>query len=144
MHSQMRLTIADTRVKDLILCLSSYICVLERRLLLAMSVIDWKPRTADTHYCLDIRHQQLQSCHEMNVKNNAIVYLDYLRVLQMLIHCGLMMPCGDIDLGQHRLRQWLVAWWHQAITWINGFQSSVRSSDNHVRIILQNTSAINH
>ena len=33
-----------------------------------------------------------------------------------LIHCGLVMPYGDIDMGQHWLRQWLVASWHQAIT----------------------------
>ena len=24
---------------------------------------------------------------------------------------------SDIGLGQHWLRQWLVAWWHRAITW---------------------------
>ena len=26
---------------------------------------------------------------------------------------------GDIDLGEHWLRQWLAAWWHQTITWTN-------------------------
>ena len=26
------------------------------------------------------------------------------------IHCGLVTPYGDIDLGQHWFRQWLVAW----------------------------------
>ena len=31
--------------------------------------------------------------------------------------CGRVMPYGTIDLNQHRLRYWLVAWWHQAITW---------------------------
>ena len=30
-----------------------------------------------------------------------------------------VMPDGDLDLGQHPLRWWLVAWWHQAITWTN-------------------------
>ena len=34
-----------------------------------------------------------------------------------LTHCGLVMPYGDIDLGQHWLRHWLVAWQHQTITW---------------------------
>ena len=34
-----------------------------------------------------------------------------------LTHCGLMMRYGNIDLGQHWLRQWLVTWQHQAITW---------------------------
>ena len=31
-------------------------------------------------------------------------------------HCGLVTPFGDIDLGQHWLREWLGAWRHQAIT----------------------------
>ena len=26
---------------------------------------------------------------------------------------------GIIELGKHWLRQWLAAWWHQAITWTN-------------------------
>ena len=34
-----------------------------------------------------------------------------------LTHCDLVMPNGDIELGQHWLRYWLVAWRHQAITW---------------------------
>ena len=37
----------------------------------------------------------------------------------MLTHCGLVTLYGDIDLSQHWLRQWLVATWHQAITWSN-------------------------
>ena len=36
-----------------------------------------------------------------------------------LTHHGLVKPHGNIDRGQHWLRQWLVAWWHQAITWTN-------------------------
>ena len=48
-----------------------------------------------------------------------------------------MTPYGDINLGQHRLRQWLVAWRHQAITWTNVDLSSVRSSGIHLRAILQ-------
>ena len=44
---------------------------------------------------------------------------------------------GDIDLGQHWLRQWLVAWWHQAITWTNVDLWSVRSIGIHLRAILQ-------
>ena len=34
-------------------------------------------------------------------------------------HWGLVTPYGDVDLGQHWLRYWLVAWRHQAITWTN-------------------------
>ena len=46
-------------------------------------------------------------------------------------------PYGDRDLGQHCLRQWLVAWWHQAITWTNVDFLSLKSSDIHIRTILQ-------
>ena len=43
-----------------------------------------------------------------------------------------MTPYGDTDLGQLWLRQWLVAWRHQAITWTNVDLSSIRSSDIHL------------
>ena len=33
-----------------------------------------------------------------------------------LTHCGPVTPYGGINLGQHCLKQWLVAWWNQAIT----------------------------
>ena len=42
-----------------------------------------------------------------------------------------------VNLGQHKLRSWLVAWWHQAITWTNVDLSSVRSSGIHLSAILQ-------
>ena len=54
--------------------------------------------------------------------------------------CGLVMPYGDIDLGQHWLRLWLVAWQHQAITWTNVDWSSVKSSDINIRAISQEMS----
>ena len=37
--------------------------------------------------------------------------------------------------GSYWLRQWLVAWRHQAITWTNVDWSSVKSSDIHIRSI---------
>ena len=52
-----------------------------------------------------------------------------------LTHCGLVTPYGSRDLSQHWFRQWLVAWWHQAITWTNVDLSSLRSSDVHLRAI---------
>ena len=52
-----------------------------------------------------------------------------------LIHCSLVTPYGDRDLGQHLLRSWLVAWWRQAITWADVDVSSVRSSGIHLRAI---------
>ena len=54
-----------------------------------------------------------------------------------LTQCGLMTPYGDINLSQLWLRQWLVAWQHQAITWTNVDLLSVRSNDNHLRAISQ-------
>ena len=50
-----------------------------------------------------------------------------------LTHCGLVTPYGDRDLGQLWLRQWLVAWRHQAITWTNVDLSSVMSLGIHLR-----------
>ena len=52
-------------------------------------------------------------------------------------HCGMVMPYGDIELGQHWLRAWFVAWWHQAITWTNVDWPSVSSTDYHLRAISQ-------
>ena len=52
-----------------------------------------------------------------------------------LTHWGLVAPFSDIDLGQHWLRLWLVAWRHQAITWTNVDLSSVRSSGIHLMAV---------
>ena len=62
---------------------------------------------------------------------------DTVHWLNRLTHCGLVTPYGDINLGQHWLRQWLVVWQHQTITWTNVDLSSVRSSGIHLRAILQ-------
>ena len=45
---------------------------------------------------------------------------------------GLVTPYGDRDLGQHWLRQWLIACRYQAITWTNVDLSLVKSSDIHL------------
>ena len=42
-----------------------------------------------------------------------------IQLWKVLTRRGLVMPYGDSDLGQHWLRCWFVAWWHQAITWTN-------------------------
>ena len=52
-----------------------------------------------------------------------------------LTHCGIVTPYGDRDLGQQLFRWWLVAWRHQAITWINVEVSALRSSDVHLKAI---------
>ena len=52
-------------------------------------------------------------------------------------HCGLVTPYGDIDLGQHWFRYWLVAWWHRTVAWTTVALSSVRCSSDHVRAISQ-------
>ena len=46
-----------------------------------------------------------------------------------------MTPYGDKELSQHWLREWLVAWRHQAITWTNADLSSVRSCGIHRRAL---------
>ena len=57
--------------------------------------------------------------------------------IMFLTHSGLLAPYRDIDLGQHWLRYWLVAWRHQAITWTSVDLSSVRSCSIYLRAISQ-------
>ena len=64
------------------------------------------------------------------------VMQDIIQKKLCLTHYGLVMSYNDIDLGQHWLWWWLVAWWHQAITWTND-DLSVRSSDIRLRAISQ-------
>ena len=47
------------------------------------------------------------------------------------------MSNGNKDLGQYWLRQCLVAWGQQGITWTNVGVSSVKSNDIHLRAISQ-------
>ena len=54
-----------------------------------------------------------------------------------LTFCGLVTPYGDIALGQHWLRIWLVAWRHQAITRTNIDLSSTDFCGMHLRAISQ-------
>ena len=51
------------------------------------------------------------------------------QISDSLTHCGLVMPYGDIYLGQH--------WWHQAITWIDVDLSSKVFCGIHLRAISQ-------
>ena len=60
-----------------------------------------------------------------------------------LTHCGLVMPYGDLELGQHWLRYWPVTWQHQAITWTNVHHSSLRYYGIHWREISLEMSFVN-
>ena len=69
-----------------------------------------------------------------------LCHLDMCKILMgfdLLIstHCGPLMPYGSTNLGLQWFRQWLVTWWHQAITWTNADLSSMRSSCIHLRVI---------
>ena len=68
------------------------------------------------------------------------LFMHWCSLFLVLTHCGLVTPYGYRDLGQHWLKQWLVAWRHQAITWINVDWSSVKSSDVQIRAISQEMS----
>ena len=64
--------------------------------------------------------------------------------LGWLVHCGLVMLYGDMNVSQHWLRLWPVTW-HQVITRTNVDLSSLKYSGIHLRAISQKfTSAINH
>ena len=68
------------------------------------------------------------------MQNNALPFDD------ALTHCGLVTPHDDIDLTQHWLRQLLVAWRYQGITWTIINKASARSRGIHQRAILQKCS----
>ena len=51
-----------------------------------------------------------------------------------------MTPYGNLDLGQHWLRKWLVAWWHQANTWTNVQWGLVVISQEMLKISILDTS----
>ena len=48
---------------------------------------------------------------------------------------GIVTKYGHANLGQHWLRQWLVVWWHQAITLTNVDVLSVKFRGIHVKAI---------
>ena len=50
----------------------------------------------------------------------------------IVVYWSLVMPYGDRDLGQHWLKQWLVTWQHQSITWTNVDFLSVRLCSIHL------------
>ena len=62
-------------------------------------------------------------CHHLNIWQAA-----YCR----LTHCGPVKPHVGTEIGQQWLRQWLIAWRHQAITWNNVDWSSVQPSYIHL------------
>ena len=74
--------------------------------------------------CCKVSNQQDLS---LELTDHSVSWLHLAELL--LTHCGLVTPYGDMELGQHWLRQWLVAWRHQAITWTNVDWSSVKSND---------------
>ena len=84
-----------------------------------------------------IGHKQAK-CWLLNFVHILSMILNYFKLIftdqiVYLTQCGLVMSYGDIELGQHWLRWWLVAWWHKAITWTSANLQSARSGDNHQR-----------
>ena len=69
---------------------------------------------------------------------------EWLHESTTLTHCGLVMPYNDRYLCQHWLRQWLGAWWYQAMSSTNIDLSSVRYSDIHLIATSSDPFAINH
>ena len=62
----------------------------------------------------------------------------FIVISMCLTHYGLVMIYhGDMNLEQHRLRRWLVAWKHQAITRTNIDLSSEVFCGIHLRAISQ-------
>ena len=66
----------------------------------------------DSTVAKDVRYKS--SClpqWKLDLKNLSSAYC------QIRNHSGQLMTYGNIDVGQHWLRQWLVAWRHKAVTW---------------------------
>ena len=77
---------------------------------------------------------------QTNKMNMDIHHTDEFTVqsLMMQIFClTFVMPYDDIDLSQHWVRQWLVAWWDQAITWTNVNLPSMEFFVMHMKAISQ-------
>ena len=56
------------------------------------------------------------SFKKMHLKMSSGKWRPYCLVLNMLTHCGLVMPYSIIQFAKHWFRKWLAAWQHQAIT----------------------------
>ena len=53
------------------------------------------------------------------------------------MHYGPVMPYSDIDLNQHRLSLWHVAWWYQAKLWVkNSLFAKTKMKKSFLFIIL--------
>ena len=66
--------------------------------------------------------QKMKQAHH-NQYQVTVVCIEF----HFLTHWSLVMPHGDIELGWHWLKWWLVAWRHQAIAWTNVDLPSVNS-----------------
>ena len=78
------------------------------------------------------------SCLGLNASSQHTDFLMFYYLKKQLflkIIWGLIMPYGITNLGQHRFRWWLVARWHQGITWTDVNSSSIASSGIHLRAI---------
>ena len=78
---------------------------------------------------------------ELNMAQNVWKFVKALMVVYSatlykgLTYYGLVTLYSDIDLGQHWLRQWLVAWQYQGITWTNVDLALARFNDICLRAI---------
>ena len=89
-------------------------------------------------HAVHLRIKNVQDISHWNVFKKIHIKNYHISQGQMrypLTHWGLVMPHGDRELSQLWLRQWLVAWRHQAITWTNVNLSSVTFSDIHLRAL---------
>ena len=102
----------------------------------------WKTRTCSSYIVVTMVLDYLSMFELWEISDHGIdiVLLEYciqISAPEGLTHCGLVTPYGYRDLGQHWLRQWLVAWGYQAITWTYVDFSWLKSSDIHIRAISQ-------
>ena len=73
---------------------------------------------------------------------NFLFYEMAIPNVRTFILCGLVILYDYIDLCQHWLRKWLVAWQHQAITWTNVDFLLMKFYDIHLRAVEQQVSKL--
>ena len=64
-------------------------------------------------------------------------FVSYEKVFKHVYLIGLVSPWyGNMGIGQHQFRLWLVAWRHQSVLWSSGFCLSIRLLQNYLSEIL--------
>ena len=103
-----------------------------------LNVVLWDMKQVHSGICKTGLFQQLGIFQYWRMKCIYIFTFSQINSARhALTHCGLVMPYGNTNHGQHWLKSWFVAWPHKAITWFNVGLSSIRSCCIHLKVLSQ-------